>query len=52
MVTLIGWTILILSWIIPLFIKDTFKKRLIGISLSALTTGIFIGAHIQKYWGQ
>ena len=51
MVTLIGWIVLLLSWIIPLFIKDTFKKRLIGASLSALATGIFVGALIQQFLG-
>ena len=40
---IVGWVILISSWIIPSFIEDLFKKRLVGLSLSALATGIFIG---------
>lgn len=46
---LVGWAFLILSWIIPSFVKDQIKKRIIGASLSALATGIFIGALIEKY---
>lgn len=40
---LVGWIFLILSWIIPQFIEDKDKKILIGIILSALALGIFIG---------
>lgn len=41
--TLVGWIFLILSWIIPQFIEDRNKKSLIGVILSALALGIFIG---------
>ena len=40
---IVGWVFLILSWIIPLFIKNLLKKRFVGMSLSGLATGIFIG---------
>lgn len=40
---IVAWLVLILSWILPPFIKDVSKKRLVGLSLSALATGIFIG---------
>lgn len=40
---IVGWVFLILSWIIPPFIKNLLKKRFVGMSLSALGTGIFIG---------
>jgi uncharacterized membrane protein YczE len=40
---IVGWVILISSWIIPSFIKDSHKKRTVGLALSALATGIFIG---------
>jgi hypothetical protein len=40
---IVGWGILISSWIVPPFIKDTLKKRFVGIALSALALGIFIG---------
>ena len=40
---IVGWLVLISSWLIPSFIKDLSKKRIVGLSLSALATGIFIG---------
>jgi uncharacterized membrane protein YczE len=40
---IVGWVILISSWIIPSFIEDLFKKRLVGLLLTTLATGIFIG---------
>ncbi len=49
---LVGWAFLILSWVFPSFIEDKTRKRIVGASLSAFATGIFIGAFIQKYSGQ
>jgi hypothetical protein len=40
---IVGWLVLISSWIIPSFIKESLKKTFVRISLSALATGIFIG---------
>jgi type III secretory pathway component EscT len=40
---IVGWVILISSWILPSFIKESSKKTFVGLSLSALATGIFIG---------
>ena len=40
---IVGWVVLISSWILPSFIKDLSKKTLVSLSLSALATGIFIG---------
>ena len=40
---IVGWLVLMSSWIIPSFIKESFKKTFVRISLSALATGIFIG---------
>jgi hypothetical protein len=40
---IVGWVFLISSWVVPFFIKDVSKKRLVGLSLSAIATGIFIG---------
>jgi hypothetical protein len=40
---IVGWVVLISSLVIPYFIRDASKKRLVGLSLSALATGIFIG---------
>lgn len=38
----IGWTVLIASWVSPYFIQDKQKARLVGLILSALATGMFI----------
>jgi hypothetical protein len=40
---IVGWLVLISSLLIPPFIKESSKKTLVGLSLSALATGIFIG---------
>jgi hypothetical protein len=40
---IVGWLVLTSSLIIQSFIKDLSKKRIVGLSLSALATGIFIG---------
>lgn len=48
---LVGWAFLILSWIVPSFIKDHPRKHWVGAVLSAIATGIFVGALIQKIWG-
>lgn len=40
---IVGWLVLISSWILPSFIKDLSKKTFVSLSLSALATGIFIG---------
>jgi uncharacterized membrane protein YczE len=48
---LVGWAFLISSWIFPSLIKDSSKKHLVGAILSAIATGIFVGALIQKNWG-
>jgi uncharacterized membrane protein YczE len=42
-VIVVGWTFLLLSWIIPLFIKDKKTKSIVGMILSSLATGVFIG---------
>ena len=47
---IVGWVILISSWIVPSFIKDVLKKRFVGLSLSALATGIFIGHLLNKFF--
>ena len=46
--TIVGWVILILSWIIPSFIKDLKIKGIVACSLSALATGIFVGHLLDK----
>lgn len=39
---LVGWVILISSWVIPYLIEDLRKKRIVGLTLSAIATIIFI----------
>jgi uncharacterized membrane protein YczE len=41
--TIVGWLLLVLSWTIPLFIKDEKDKRMVGAVLAALATGVFMG---------
>lgn len=48
-VILIGWAILISSWTVPLFLKDREKKNLVGLILSAVASGYFIGIAIQTW---
>jgi len=40
---IVGWSFLISSLVIPYFIRDASKKRIAGITLSAIALGIFIG---------
>lgn len=46
--TIVGWVVFILSLIVPSFIKDLNTKRIVGCSLSALATGIFVGHLLDK----
>jgi hypothetical protein len=39
---LIGWSLLISSWIIPRFIKDPENKKAVGASLAAMAAGFFL----------
>jgi predicted PurR-regulated permease PerM len=47
---IVGWVFLVLSWIIPAFIKDFVIKRIVGITLGAVAVGVFIGAILEKYY--
>ena len=48
-ITIIGWTAIIASWLIPYLMNDKQKARLIGMALSAFAYGLFLGAIITKY---
>ena len=48
-VSIIGWTALIASWILPYLMNNKQKARLIGLALSAFACGLFLGAIITKY---
>ncbi len=51
MVTLItGWVFLISSWVAPYLTKEKQKGRYIGLILSLLATGIFIGGFLHKWF--
>lgn len=50
--SLIGWLILILSWIVPSFIEDKEKKNLTGLVLSAIATGYFFGLLAERFFNQ
>ena len=45
---IVGWVFIILSWIIPPFIKDTpikdvSSRRFVGLILATFALGIFLG---------
>ena len=48
---LVGGVFLIASLVIPRFIKDEGKPNLVGIILSAFTTGIFMGIILTHFCG-
>ena len=39
----VGCWILIASWVVPKFIKNQEIKTIVGVVLSAIATGIFVG---------
>jgi hypothetical protein len=50
-ITIIGWTALIASLIVPRFIEDKQRARIIGTSLSAFSCGLFLAAMLIKGFG-
>ena len=49
-ITIIGWTAIILSWFIPELIEDQQKARYIKGGLNAFALGWFLAAIIIKYF--
>ena len=47
-VSIVGWTLLFASIIVPEFIQDRTRARFVGAALAACATGIFIGAILAK----
>ena len=47
-VTIIGFTVLTLSWILPHFIKDKQTGSFVGAVLAALACGLFVGELLTK----
>ena len=48
-VNIIGWTALIISWILLRLMEDKQKARFIEAGLAAFACGLFIGALITKH---
>jgi hypothetical protein len=48
LVYLVGWLFLVLSWILPGLFKDREKKLIVGIALSSMATGIFMGHLLES----
>ena len=49
-VNIIGWTALIISWVLPRLMEDKEKATFIGMGLAAFSCGLFLGALITKYY--
>jgi len=50
-ITIIGWTALIISWLIPYLMNDKQKARLISMALSAFACGLFSASILIKIFG-
>jgi len=48
-ITIIGWTVLIASWILPCLMENKEKARFIGAGLAAFSCGWFTAALLIKY---
>jgi hypothetical protein len=46
---ILGWSILISSWIAPYFITNKKNARLLGMVLSAFAVGIFVANGIHMF---
>jgi hypothetical protein len=46
-VNIVGWGLLILSWVIP---GNTENKKLARLLLSSVALGIFVGALLHKFF--
>jgi hypothetical protein len=46
---IVGYILLVASWIVPAYIKDLENKRLMRMILSALAAGVFAG-HLLTTW--
>ena len=46
---IIGWIFLVSSWILPHMAKEKYDKAAIGMSLSALSFGVFIGGLLVRF---
>ena len=49
-VNIIGWTALIVSWILPHLMENKEKATFIAMGLAAFSCGLFFGALITKYY--
>lgn len=46
--TIVGWAILVISWVIPNFFKDKHEGRLTGLILNGIACVIFIASLISQ----
>ena len=44
--SIIGWVFLMISWIVPRFVKDGMNKSFWGAVISAFALGVFVSAAI------
>lgn len=44
--SIIGWVFLMMSWIVPRFVKDEMNKSFWGGVISAFALGVFVSAAI------
>ena len=49
-VNIIGWTALIVSWILPRLMENKEKATFIAMGLAAFSCGLFLGALITKHF--
>jgi hypothetical protein len=48
--SIVGWVILIASWVVPTLYEDKTKGQRIGFNLALLSSGIFIGALLYHFF--
>jgi hypothetical protein len=41
-ISIIGWSFLVMSWIIPIFIEHKYKREYVRIALASLAMGAFL----------
>jgi hypothetical protein len=41
-ISIIGWSFLVMSWVLPVFIKDKYKREYARIGISGVAMGAFL----------
>jgi hypothetical protein len=47
---IVGWVLLIASWIVPVFIKDRRNKHVVGAIIAGVSTGVFLGHLLHVFF--